>query len=167
VESVRLAEPSDGGRLVELVAEMLSGLGSLRGGGDLLRLGLGGGDGTIPPPTADDPARSAAALVAAWTAGSPDRVLFVGKFHGATVGLAAGSIDAALGRGRVECCYVEPEAREVGVGTELMGAMVGWFGAAGCTDVDAPALPGDRSSKQLFEAAGFKARLLILHRRLD
>ena len=34
------------------------------------------------------------------------------------------------------------------------------------TDVDAVALPGDRSSKQLLESSGCKARVLILHRSL-
>ena len=66
--------------------------------------------------------------------------------------------------GRVECCYVEPAARQVGVGTSLLAGMVGWLAEVGCTDVEAPALPGDRTSKQLLEAAGFKARLLPLHR---
>ena len=39
--------------------------------------------------------------------------------------------------------------------------------ARGCSDIDALALPGDRSSKQRLEAAGFVARLLTLNRRLD
>jgi hypothetical protein len=48
-----------------------------------------------------------------------------------------------------------------------MEAAVEWCGTWGCTDVDALALPGDRSTKQRLEAAGFTARLLTLSRRLD
>jgi hypothetical protein len=48
----------------------------------------------------------------------------------------------------------------------MVGSLVDWFAAHGCTDVDAVALPGDRSSKQLLESSGFKARLLVLHRSL-
>jgi hypothetical protein len=47
-----------------------------------------------------------------------------------------------------------------------MEAAVGWCVAAGCEEVDALALPGDRSTKQRLEAAGFSARLLTLSRRL-
>ena len=47
-----------------------------------------------------------------------------------------------------------------------MEAAVEWCTARGCTDVDALALPGDRSTKQRLEAAGFTARLLTLSRRL-
>jgi hypothetical protein len=48
-----------------------------------------------------------------------------------------------------------------------MEAAVAWCTAEGCCDIDALALPGDRSTKQRLEAAGFTARLLILNRRLD
>jgi GNAT superfamily N-acetyltransferase len=110
--------------------------------------------------------------VARWTAaGEADVALFVGEFQGALVGVAAattGHRDGAMGRtGRIECCYVTEEARGVGVGTALMEAMVTWCADQGCSDIDALALPGDRSSKQRLEAAGFSARLLTLNRQLD
>jgi hypothetical protein len=95
----------------------------------------------------------------------PDRVLLVGLFDEVVVGLAAGRVaDDRIGQ--VDCCYVETGARGVGVGESLIGSLLGWFGERGCTGVDALALPGDRSTKQLLENAGFKARLLVLHRRL-
>ena len=55
----------------------------------------------------------------------------------------------------------------MGVGTALMDAAVAWCREQGCADVDALALPGDRTTKQRLEAAGFTARLLTLSRRLD
>ena len=94
--------------------------------------------------------------------------LLVGEFEGAVVGVLGVVTAATAGerRGRVECCYVEAAARGVGVGTSLMDAAVAWCAAAGCGEVDALALPGDRSTKQRLEAAGFTARLLTLSRRL-
>ena len=103
--------------------------------------------------------------VAEWWDAGPDRLLLVGEFEDATVGLAAGRV-GERGVGTVDCCYVVPEARRVGVGGALLTDLLTWFGDAGCSEVDAAALPGDRQTKQLYESAGFTARLLILHRRL-
>jgi hypothetical protein len=33
--------------------------------------------------------------------------------------------------------------------------------------VDGIALPGDRQAKNFYESAGFKARMLTMHRRID
>jgi GNAT superfamily N-acetyltransferase len=107
----------------------------------------------------------ARADVAEWWDAGPDRVLLVGEFEDATVGFAAGRVGERR-VGTVDCCYVVPEARRVGVGGALMAHLMQWFGDAGCSEVDAVALPGDRETKQLYESAGFTARLLILHRRL-
>jgi GNAT superfamily N-acetyltransferase len=114
-------------------------------------------------PDTDVPGR----LVERWLADPLTRVT-VGTFDDAVVGLGAGTlVDSGVGQlGRIRCCYVEPGARAVGVGQGIVDDLVGWFAAQGCTGVDAIALPGDRSSKQLLESAGFKARLLILHRSL-
>jgi GNAT superfamily N-acetyltransferase len=66
----------------------------------------------------------------------------------------------------VEALYVEPGAREVGVGEVLLRRVVEWGVGQGCSGVDAPALPGMRASKNFFERAGFVARLLVMHRDL-
>ncbi|MBV8949825.1 MAG: GNAT family N-acetyltransferase, partial [Actinobacteria bacterium] len=68
--------------------------------------------------------------------------------------------------GALDACYVEPEARGVGVGRALLDDLVRWFESTGCRGVDAAALPGDRDTKNFFEAAGFKARLITMHRAL-
>ena len=97
-------------------------------------------------------------------------VLMVGEYHQVVVGLAAAVTVTRPGTGqlagRIECLYVEPEARGVGVGSALMAAAVEWCGTQSCTEVDALALPGDRSSKQRYEGAGFSARLITLSRKL-
>ena len=71
-------------------------------------------------------------------------------------------------RGVLDLCFVEAGAREVGLGHLLVehGDRHG-SGTAGCTGVDGTAHPGDRAAKNFFESAGFKARLLVMHRPLD
>ena len=66
----------------------------------------------------------------------------------------------------LDACYVEPGARGVGLGRLLLDAAVAWLEAQGCPGVDGVALPGDRAAKSFYESAGFKARLLTMHRAL-
>lgn len=116
-----------------------------------------------PPGTALD----AGAVLERWTHDVAHHIL-VGTFDGEVVGIAAGhcTSGASAPLGVVDVVFVEPEARGVGIGTALVQELLEWFHAAGCRGVDAPALPGDRASKQLFESFGLSARLLVLHRRL-
>ena len=150
MELARPAADVDRAACTRLVGEALSHAASLRGGPALIE------------------GASAEKLLARWTDGDELVGLFVGEFEGAVVGvLAVVALDVGGGRrGRVECCYVEEDARGVGVGTALMDAAVSWSESAGCAEVDALALPGDRATKQRLEAAGFTARLLTLSRRL-
>jgi ribosomal protein S18 acetylase RimI-like enzyme len=62
--------------------------------------------------------------------------------------------------------YVEPEAREVGVGELLADEVVAWCQARGCVGIDSLVLPGNRSSKNFFEMLGFTARAIVVHRSL-
>ena len=153
MELARPAEAADLDVCAELLATALAGLATMRGGTVL------GGRHTPK------------ALLERWTSGSGGgAALYVGEFHQAIVGVAAASTftrpGASSPSGRVECCYVEAGARGVGVGTALMEAVVSWCGDRHCQDIDALALPGDRSTKQRLEATGFTARLLTLNRRL-
>lgn len=151
MELARPATEADRASCVRLLGEALTHAASMRGGPTL-----------VAGATAED-------LLARWAEGNPQAGLFVGEYAGAVVGvLAVGRRDLdGRQRGRIECCYVERDARGVGVGTALMEAAVGWCAASGCVEVDALALPGDRATKQRLEAAGFTARLLTLSRRLD
>jgi GNAT superfamily N-acetyltransferase len=147
---VRRAVPDDLARCAELLAEAALEANDSRGGE--LAEGL----------------RERRSTVEEWAEGG---ILLVGEYEGATVGLGAGMLaDPVLGEGRrlgrIECCYVESGAREVGVGEGLVDELLAWFSYHGCTDVDALALPGDRRTKQLYEHSGFKARLITLHRPL-
>jgi GNAT superfamily N-acetyltransferase len=108
----------------------------------------------------------------------PDRGVWVGTIDGTIVGYSTGHLErleaterAADARpvflGVIDELFVEVEGRAIGVGEAMMGEMLAWFLARGCSGVDALALPGHRSTKNFFEEAGFTARLLVMHRQLD
>ena len=151
MELARPATDADLASCVRLLGEALTLAASMRGGPAL-----------VGRATADD-------LLSRWADEDPPARLFVGEYVGAVVGVlgvATRDLDGQR-RGQIECCYVEQDARGVGVGTALMEAAVEWCAASGCVEVDALALPGDRATKQRLEASGFTARLLTLSRRLD
>ena len=66
--------------------------------------------------------------------------------------------------GILEAVYVTPGARGVGVGGAMLDHVVALLEPRGCTGVDVSCLPGDMYSKRLMENAGFKARLIVMHR---
>lgn len=96
-------------------------------------------------------------------------LVLAGTIDAAVVGYARVRVEA-LGDGRVlgviDDLYVDPGARQVGVGEALVDAALAWCRAQRCTGVDAVALPGLRETKNFFESAGFTARLLVMHRDL-
>ena len=149
-ELARPASEADHAACRTLVAEALSAAATMRGGSALV--------GAATPES----------LVERWA--RPDAYLLVGEYEGAVVGVLGGTVSSSGAgtstRALVECCYVETEARGVGVGSALMSLAVDWSTTRGCAEIDALALPGDRSTKQRLEAAGFTARLLTLSRRL-
>lgn len=57
--------------------------------------------------------------------------------------------------------FISPNARELGAGATLIDELRTHAKSLGCNRIDAYALPGDRLTKNLFERAGMKARLLI------
>jgi GNAT superfamily N-acetyltransferase len=154
VEHVRRAEPADLDRWDELLGQARSHAEGQRGGAQLTGSRPLGDQGGAPLD-----------VRAALRSEDPHSAFLVGLLEGHIMGIAAGVLHDRVGQ--VAYCYVEPEARGVGVGGALLEALVEWFAAGGATEIDALALPGDRSMKQLLETAGFKARLLILHRSLD
>jgi GNAT superfamily N-acetyltransferase len=148
MELARPARAEDRQACTRLLSQALMAAESMRGGAALV------GDATT------------VTLLERWTRPGGTALLVVGEFEGVVVGLLAATAGAGH-RGLIECCYVEPGARGVGVGTALLDAGVAWCTERGCASVDAPALPGDRTTKQRLEGAGFSARLLTLSRRLD
>ena len=45
------------------------------------------------------------------------------------------------------------------------GEILTWCRARDCRGIDAIALPGNRATKNFFEASGFTARMLVMHHR--
>ncbi len=155
MEGARLAVADDVERIAQLSRRSREALGAQRGGDLFSKREL---------PSSLLPADLAARLR------SLDHVVWVGTLEAQVVGYGLGRVEhleGALVHGVVEELYVEPEARSVGVGQVLMEGLVGWFWGKGCAGVDAVALPGDREVKAFLESAGFKARLIVLHRSLD
>ncbi|HET6792994.1 MAG TPA: GNAT family N-acetyltransferase [Acidimicrobiales bacterium] len=147
-EGARPARRDDLPRLAELAEEAVAGLEARRGGRQLTA-GFG------------DPARSMAALL-----DDDGTSVWVGTVDDVVVGVGTALAPGDGSVGRIELLYVEPDARQVGVGEAILDGLLGWLADRGCEGADAFALPGDRDSKQFFEGAGMVARLLVMHRPL-
>lgn len=99
----------------------------------------------------------------------PRSTVVVGTIDDVVVGYGTGRLEPLRDGtvlGVIDELFVEAGGRGVGVGHAVMEALLSWFGAQGCSGVDSLALPGMRASKNFFEASGFTARLIVMHRRL-
>ncbi len=100
-----------------------------------------------------------------------DALVLIGQIDGAPVGYAAARLVDRLPQAgglhaRVHEIYVDPEARAVGVGEELINAVVAWASERGAKSAEIRVLPGHRSAKNFCEENGFTARLLLMHKEL-
>lgn len=97
----------------------------------------------------------------------------IGEIDGATVGFAWATLEPMLDRaggsriGRIRLIYTEPEARGVGVGHEMLEAVFAELRPLGIRHFDAPVGPGQRATKNFFEAHGFAARSIVMHHADD
>lgn len=66
----------------------------------------------------------------------------------------------------VDDVWVTPEARELGFGDELLAAAVDSARRRGATTLEGASLPGDRDTKNLYERAGIKARMIVVSTEL-
>jgi ribosomal protein S18 acetylase RimI-like enzyme len=152
--SARPALAADCGRLAELWEAANGELQNLRGGPVLIGL--------------SERMRSGAASFAQQVE-NPEEQVVVGTLMGTVVGYGTCRAQAqGQGEpiGQIEELYVEIEARHQGVGRAIAKVLVDWCRARGCAGVDALALPGNRAAKSFFEAEGFTARLIVMHRAL-
>lgn len=67
---------------------------------------------------------------------------------------------------RLRELFVVPETRTIGLGSALLDAALELAVQAGCSGLDATALPGDRATKNFFEDHGMVARAIVVHKRL-
>jgi len=95
--------------------------------------------------------------------------LWMGTIDDVPVGFVWFTIEPMLERaggsriGRIRLIYTEPPARGVGVGHEMLVAVLGELRRLGIRHFDAPVGPGQRASKNFFEAHSFAARSIIMH----
>lgn len=99
----------------------------------------------------------------------PDHLVLAGTVDDAVLGYAVARTerlrDGSL-LGIIDDVYVEPEAREIGLGEVLVDDVIAWCAERGCRGIDALALPGNRQTKNFFESFGFTARAIVVHRSL-
>ena len=91
--------------------------------------------------------------------GNTGRLVLVVESSGDLCGFADMEISDSVAM--VRRVYISEAARELGAGATLIDELRIHAKESGCTRIDAYALPGDRLTKNLFERAGMKARLLI------
>ena len=100
----------------------------------------------------------------------PAELVLVGMIDESVVGYARVVVEALDGGRELAVLtdiYVEPGAREVGVGEALLDAAIKWARGRGCVGIDSVALPGMRETKNFFESAGMVARAIVVHRALS
>lgn len=91
---------------------------------------------------------------------------FVGGFGETVFGsITIGQLSSH--RWHVSHVFVEPPAREVGIGDALLQHVLHTLAAAGATWISAQALPGDRSMKNLFERHGLVAQTITVGKALN
>jgi ribosomal protein S18 acetylase RimI-like enzyme len=98
-----------------------------------------------------------------------DALSLVGTIDDVILGYALASVEVVSDGGRLARLtdlYVEPAAREVGIGELLLDMVLAWATEGGCFGIDSIVLPGNRETKNFFESAGMVARAIIVHRAL-
>lgn len=137
---VRLATHDDAAQLVDLESVARASLESQRGGDRWLATHPARGDG--------------------WTAAMSTSTTVVAHIDDVVVGYLV--ISAVGDVATVEEVFVLPEARELGFGDALLATAIDEAREAGCTFLEGESLPGDRGTKNLYERAGIKARLITV-----
>jgi ribosomal protein S18 acetylase RimI-like enzyme len=143
---VRLAEDRDGADLARL-DELARAAALLYRGGSLLV-------GECPP-------------VIDWrdAIGDPSQCVFVGTLDEVVLGFLV--VRLGVDRGVITNVFVEPEARQLGLGDTLIEFAIAVVRKAGLAGIEAVALPGDRETKNLYERAGLTARKITVYSTLD
>lgn len=138
--TVRAATASDTAQLVALEGEARHGLAEHRGGSRWLQ--------THP------------AIGGTWADAVAEGRVVVAHIDDVVIGFGVVRVDGDLAH--VDGVYVVPEARELGFGDELLAGLIAVARERGAALIEGHALPGDRNTKNLFERAGIKARLITV-----
>jgi GNAT superfamily N-acetyltransferase len=151
----RPARPDDAGEVVRLLDAALAAV-----------VGERGGDAWLSTGAALRPLEAFAAREL-----TDDRAMvLLGTIDEVPVGILHVRLDTwrdATAVAVVHHLFVEPDAREVGVGEALLDGAIDWARSHGCLAIESLALPGDRALKNMFERFGLVARAIVVHRALD
>jgi ribosomal protein S18 acetylase RimI-like enzyme len=154
VESVRPATHDDVGIIAELARAAIAELSATKGGTVWARR-----EGRSEP--LEDSLLGAIEHA--------DALSLVGTIDDVVVGYAVAAVEVVSDGGRLARLtdlYVEPDAREIGIGELMLDTVLAWATEGGCFGIDSIVLPGNRESKNFFESAGMVARAIIVHRAL-
>ena len=100
----------------------------------------------------------------------PDTSGVLATVDGVPAGFLLGRSEALLPQGgddrmaAIRLIFTEPGFRKIGVGEALIDLFITEQRAAGHRYFDAHVPPGHRIAKNFFEANGFKARHIVMHR---
>lgn len=144
--TVRPARPGDATQLRDLEGEARGALADQRGGGRWLATHATRGDG--------------------WTTVVGAERAIVATIDDVVVGYVVVGLPGEDGVATIDEVYVTPGARELGFGDALLEAALVRVRAAGARWLEGEALPGDRDTKNLYERAGIKARLITVSTEL-
>lgn len=167
--TVRLARTADAGLLAQMYASASGEISGARGGWALIA-SQGRGDMVLASFESQLKDPSFCVAIASLVPAGAAAIGGAESADGLVVGYAtchAFEVHGGQRLGRVEELYVVPGARRQGVGRALAAFMMDWCTEKDCVGMDANALPGSRPAKSFFESAGFTARLLVMHRRLE
>jgi len=99
----------------------------------------------------------------------PDGHVVVGTIDGTVVGYATAylspTVDGSLCM--IDELVVHPEARAIGVGSEILAAVRTWAIEHQCQAIESQVLPGNRAAKNFFERVGMKTRKMRVSAQLD
>lgn len=98
-------------------------------------------------------------------AGDPDRIVLLGTIDAVPVGFCSAVAGAGDGTpvGLIEFIFTEEPARGVGVGHEMLEAVLAELRERGNARFDVRVPPGHRAAKNFFEQHGFSARSITMH----
>lgn len=142
--TVRVASAGDAQQLAELEREARGVVAIQRGGERWVETHAPRGDG--------------------WAAQVADGGVLVAHMDDMVVGYLVLSFAGPVAR--VDEVWVTPGARELGFGDELLAAAIELAREGGARVLEGEALPGDRETKNLYERAGIKARLITVSTEL-
>lgn len=100
----------------------------------------------------------------------PASTVLIGRIDDVPVGFLVGNVAPMLPQSEaahlasIKYLFTEEPAREVGVAEALLETFLEEAGDAGIEHFDAHVSPGHRVAKNFFEANGFKARHIVMHR---